>query len=161
MNLKKLTLGALTAAFLIAGCSAYTDASLPKDAKKLANGDIQEPTSSIQVKPTFLEKSGPKIQTAYAVAAENIEILKSIPCYCGCREDGHKNNAECFINTVKEDGTVVWDDHGTRCDTCMTIATEAAELKKQNKSLQEIRDIIDTKYKTSFHEPTDTPMPHH
>src|SRR5829696_7942479 len=32
----------------------------------------------------------------YAFAGRNAEVLGYIPCYCGCRSQGHKNNHDCY-----------------------------------------------------------------
>ncbi|MCX7569841.1 hypothetical protein OS242_07680 [Tumebacillus sp. DT12] len=127
---------------------------------RLQNGDIQEITSSVDQLPTFLDKANQKIKFAYVKAAQNNELLQSMPCYCGCGVSaGHKDNMNCFIKEVKGDGTVVWDDHGTRCDTCMDIAVEASEMKEKGKTVKEIRTYIDNKYKEGYAKPTPTPMP--
>lgn len=127
---------------------------------RLENGDIQEITASKDVLPTFLDKADQQIKFAYIKAAQNNELLQSMPCYCGCGVSaGHDHNMHCFIKEVKEDGTVVWDDHGTRCDTCMNIAVESAALKEQGKTTKEIRTYIDNKYKEGYAKPTPTPMP--
>jgi len=147
----------LSAAFLT-GC---TETALMDNQKKLPNGDLQETTASLTEIPSFLKTTTASIKTAYDVASQNLDILQQIPCYCGCKEDGHKNNAQCFINRTESDGRIVWDDHGKRCETCMTIAVTAADLKKQGKTPLEIRKAIDDKYSKAFHKPTDTPMPHH
>ena len=127
---------------------------------QLANGDIQETTASIDVLPTFLDNANQKIKLAYATAAKNNDLLQSIPCYCGCGVSaGHLHNAHCFIKEVKQDGSVVWDDHGTRCDTCMGIAIESAQMKDKGKTTKEIRLYIDQKYREGYAKPTPTPMP--
>jgi Protein of unknown function with PCYCGC motif len=127
---------------------------------KLPNGDIQEVTTSTDILPSFLNGKDPRIILAYQTAAKNNDLLQWIPCYCGCGDEaGHINNGNCFINEVKEDGSVVWDDHGTRCGTCMEIAVVSSKLKEEGKTDKEIRDIIDNHYKADYAPPTPTPMP--
>ncbi|WP_168928306.1 PCYCGC domain-containing protein [Paenibacillus ginsengarvi] len=129
-------------------------------AHRTATGDIQEKTASIQTLPSFLDKQREEIRTAYRLAAQSAELLRSIPCYCGCGESaGHKSNENCFIQEIKSDGSVVWDDHGTRCGVCMQIAVTSYQLKEQGKSAKEIRQIIDATYKSGYAKPTPTPMP--
>jgi len=40
-------------------------------------------------------------------------VLDYVPCYCGCRNHGDKNNRDCFINAVRPDGKIVYDFHGS------------------------------------------------
>ena len=83
-----------------------------------------------------------------------------MPCYCGCGESaGHKSNLNCFIQEKREDGSIVWDDHGTRCLVCLEIAVQSAQLHKEGKSLKEIRQFIDDTYKEGYAKPTPTDMP--
>ena len=59
--------------------------------------------------PEYFRKAPPNVREAYRFAIANREILRQIPCYCGCGSDGHKNNADCYIKDVKPDGTVDFD----------------------------------------------------
>lgn len=128
--------------------------------KQAANGDLQETTASIDKLPSFLDKTAAEVVTGYKTAASVADLLSSIPCYCGCGDSaGHKSNLNCFISEVKPDGSVVWDDHGTRCGVCLETAEATAELKKQGKSIKEIRSIIDEHYKEGYAPPTPTPLP--
>jgi hypothetical protein len=58
---------------------------------------------------------GPVDQTraVYQFAAEHPEILKYVPCYCGCESSGHPHNESCFVKRRDTQGNVVeWDTHG-------------------------------------------------
>ncbi len=130
----------------------------------LSNGDIQETTASIDILPSFLDGKGQLLQQSYRIAADHADVLEWIPCYCGCGTlTEHTNNYNCFIKEVKLDGSVVWDDHGTRCMVCIQTAMNSAQLHQQGMSLLEIRNYIDDTYKEGFPEPTPTAMPssHH
>lgn len=152
------------------GCSTLSSSQpLPSTAHKQslkANqtqdkyGEIEETTASLNQLPSFLDQAAPKIKLAYQAAAQNEDLLRYIPCYCGCGiSEGHKNNLDCFIKGKTADGKIIWIDHSVRCDTCMNIALEAAEMKKQGKSPTQIRQAIDNKYKEGYAKPTPTPMP--
>ncbi|MFJ7949900.1 PCYCGC motif-containing (lipo)protein [Lysinibacillus sp. NPDC096418] len=125
-----------------------------------AVGDIQEETASADVLPSFLDGQNENIRLVYQIAGHSTEILEWIPCYCGCGESaGHKSNLNCFIQEKREDGSIVWDDHGTRCLACLEIALQSAQMHKDGKSLKEIRNAIDEAYKEGYAEPTPTKMP--
>ncbi|WP_336788499.1 PCYCGC motif-containing (lipo)protein [Paenibacillus sp. MMO-177] len=149
------------AILILSGCSKNTnDNQNHSNVLHAENGDLQEKTVSLTKMPNFLDGLSPVIQTAYSVAASVSEELPYIPCYCGCGESaGHKSNLNCFINKINDDGSVVWDDHGTRCGVCMETAMTTAEMKKAGKSLSEIRQTIDTMYKEGYANPTRTPFP--
>jgi hypothetical protein len=126
----------------------------------LANGDLQEETASVDVLPSFLDQQSEDLKLVYKAAGQATEILKWMPCYCGCAESAdHKSNLNCFIKEVKKDGTVVWDDHGTRCIVCVEIAIKSIEQAQKGATLKEIREQIDHDYKEGYSQPTPTPMP--
>src|SRR5215831_10522366 len=47
--------------------------------------------------PEGLRYASDEIREAYRFAAANRDILRYIPCYCGCGEQGHTNNASCYV----------------------------------------------------------------
>ncbi|MGN7471456.1 PCYCGC domain-containing protein [Brevibacillus sp. SAFN-007a] len=156
-----LAISFITAA-LLAGCGSNDQAGQDhaNHAQHAQNGDLQEMTASVDQLPKFLDNQDPVIIESYKIAGANRELLKSIPCYCGCGESaGHLHNGNCFIKEEKPDGSIVWDDHGTRCGVCMEIAVISSKLKQAGKSTKEIRDYIDNTYKEDYAKPTPTPMP--
>lgn len=125
-----------------------------------ASGDIQEETASSAILPSFLNNKSEDIRLVYQIAGQSTEVLEWMPCYCGCGESaGHKSNLNCFIEEKREDGTIVWDDHGTRCLVCLEIAVQSAKMHKDGMSLKEIRQTIDNTYKEGYAKPTPTDMP--
>lgn len=130
-------------------------------AEHLPNGDLQEVTASADILPAFLDDKPEDMRMIYKLAGQATDILEYMPCYCGCGESaGHENNMNCFLDEVREDGSVVWDDHGTRCLVCLEIAVKSVQMKQEGKSLKEVRDAIDTEYGNgNYTTPTDTPMP--
>lgn len=128
--------------------------------KQLPNGDLQEVTESAAVLPKFLDDKSEDMRLVYQVAATASDVLSYMPCYCGCAESAnHGSNLNCFVDEIREDGSVVWDDHGTRCLVCLEIAVQSVQMKQDGKSMTEIRTFIDEQYKEGYAEPTDTPMP--
>jgi hypothetical protein len=124
------------------------------------NGDLQETTSSVELLPSFLEGQSATIRKAYETAVTVKGLLPYIPCYCGCGASaGHQSNLNCFIREIKSDGTVVWDDHATRCGVCIETTFLTKQLNDQKVSLKDIRAYIDTKYAVGYAKPTNTPFP--
>ncbi|HEU4965444.1 MAG TPA: PCYCGC motif-containing (lipo)protein [Bacilli bacterium] len=122
--------------------------------------DMEETTASLDVLPKFLAKLDPSVKEAYVAAAKAHDVMRWIPCYCGCGiSEAHRSNLDCFIKTINKDGTVVWSDHGTRCTTCQNIAKITAKLQDEGKSATAIRQEIDKQFKEGYAEPTKTPRP--
>jgi len=159
IKVRKLSLLVLICSMLVlAACGSKPETHASQ--KHAANGDLQETTVNVSTLPSFLDNKPDILRQAYEIAAENAELLEWIPCYCGCgRSAGHKNNKNCFVKEIQGDGSVVWDDHGTRCNVCVETAVISAKLKAEGKSDLEIRQLIDEKYKTGYAKPTDTKMP--
>ncbi|WP_268842857.1 PCYCGC motif-containing (lipo)protein (plasmid) [Priestia megaterium] len=161
----------LVVSFISVACSNTNEEKVSKETtsqtkkdheqhSEVASGDIREETTSNGVLPEFLKDKSEDMQVIYADAAQNKELLENIPCYCGCGESaGHKNNYDCFIYKNKEDGKVVWDDHGTKCGVCLEIAAQSVSDLKSGKSIKQIRQSIDEKYKSGYAKPTPTPTP--
>jgi bacterioferritin-associated ferredoxin len=121
------------------------------------SGDIRETTKSIDHLPTFLNNFEEDMAVLYQQAAKHKDLLEHIPCYCGCGEAaGHKNNYDCFVYETRKNGSVVWDDHATKCGVCLEIAKESIAEYDKGKSIKEIRQMIDEKYKEGYAEPTPT-----
>jgi hypothetical protein len=147
----------LSIAFVVSACGSNKEQAHQGHSM---NGDLQEKTTSASVLPTFLKSQPEQIRLVYEAAGKATDILKWIPCYCGCGESaGHTSNQNCFVKQVNGDGSVVWDDHGTRCGVCLQIAAESIKMKQEGKSLKEIRAFIDKTYEKGYAKPTDTPMP--
>jgi len=157
----KYMMSLIAAALILAGCGGQqNNQNHDGHTHARVNGDIQETTASIRELPTFLDGLHDNIAQVYALAGEHAELLDYMPCYCGCGGSaGHRSNKNCFIHTIEEDGTVVWDDHGTRCAVCMEIVVLSAKMKAEGKSALEIRQYMDETYKEGYAPPTPTPMP--
>lgn len=152
--------GMMVLLFLILILSACGSNHEQSHQEHSSNGDLLEKTASAEVLPSFLKGQQKEIRMIYQAAGKSTELLQWIPCYCGCGESaGHKSNMNCFVKKINQDGSVIWDDHGTRCGVCLQIADESIKMKQEGKSIKEIRHYIDEKYKEGYAKPTKTPMP--
>lgn len=89
-------------------------------------------------------KSAPvTVQQAYQFAVANPDVLKQIPCYCGCGSMGHTSNYACYVEKVGPNGKVTFDDHALGCSICVDITQDVMRMLKEKKSIQEIRTTID------------------
>src|SRR5262245_38010647 len=39
----------------------------------------------------------PVVQQVYEFAARHPEVLRYVPCFCGCERGGHTGNHDCFV----------------------------------------------------------------
>jgi hypothetical protein len=58
--------------------------------------------------PANIRQAPPNVRDAYRFAIANRDILRQIPCYCGCGAE-HQSNAECYIKEVKPNGEIIFD----------------------------------------------------
>ena len=94
------------------------------------------------------------------MVGKDTELLKWIPCYCGCDENSdHKSNKDCFIREIKEIGEVTWESHAMNHAACVDIAFQSILMKQNGASTLEIREYIDKQYKKEGINATPTPMP--
>jgi len=165
MNRRSWLAGMIGASLLVlsacSGGNAENAAAGNHMQHRLSNGDIQETTAPVSALPEFLGGQPAPVRQVYQLAAQNTDLLQGIPCYCGCGDSaGHTSNMNCFVHEKKKDGSVVWDDHGTRCMVCMEIAVQAVKMKQDGKTPGEIRQAIDENYgKGGYAKPTPTPKP--
>lgn len=157
---KLFLLGLISILFIVSACGKEETNNHEEHAAHSESGDLREQTASVDVLPKFLDSQSEDMRLVYQAAGKAADILQWIPCYCGCGESvGHKSNKNCFIYEIKEDGSVIWDDHGTRCGVCLKIAAQTVQMKQEGKTDLEIRQFIDDTYKSGYAKPTDTDMP--
>ena len=90
----------------------------------------------------------------WAKTAEGKALLEQMPCYCGCKFEGHKHTAHCFWNDKGN-----FDKHGITCSVCFDIAKKTKEMHEQGKDICTIRKEVDKFYEPNKHLGTETPMP--
>jgi hypothetical protein len=52
------------------------------------------------------------VRAVYEFAARHPEVLRYVPCFCGCEQRGHDHNEDCFVSSRDAQGRVTWDVHG-------------------------------------------------
>ena len=63
--------------------------------------------------PDFVLRAPLPVQEVYAYALEHPEVLRYMPCYCGCVSAGHMSNLDCFIDQRLAEGSVKYDPMGS------------------------------------------------
>ena len=99
------------------------------------------------------------LRRVYEFAANHENIVRYVPCFCGCETVKHQSVESCFIKARTPDGRVTWSRHGASCGLCVDVVEAARELHTQGHSVQEIRRlVVERFYKTRI---TPTPaVPH-
>jgi hypothetical protein len=52
------------------------------------------------------------VSAVYEFAARRPDVLRYVPCFCGCERNGHTHNEDCFVAGREPDGKPRWDAHG-------------------------------------------------
>jgi Protein of unknown function with PCYCGC motif len=53
-----------------------------------------------------------EVRAVYRFAALHPEVMRYVPCFCGCERNGHQDNEDCFVKARAADGSVTWEPHG-------------------------------------------------
>ncbi|MBW3631570.1 MAG: PCYCGC domain-containing protein [Chloroflexi bacterium] len=94
--------GALAASGLaLVGCSSGVGQSSADDALLAWPAEDRWPEQ--------FYKASARIQETYRYAVANQDLLQWMPCFCGCGEWGHKSNAGCYVQEMRNDGSVLLD----------------------------------------------------
>ena len=101
---------------------------------------------SMDQMPAEVQSAPVSVQTAYQFAAANPDVMKEIPCYCGCVNIGHTSNYDCYVSGVDASGVITFDNHALGCSICVDITQDAMRLLREGKSVPEIRAYVDTTY---------------
>ncbi|GAA0315407.1 PCYCGC domain-containing protein [Bacillus carboniphilus] len=148
---KRLFLILLVGMLWLSGCASKSINQMDTEQNEQENHesipDTQEKTAAINELPSFLEGQTERTINIYAGVAKFPDLVQLVPCYCGCMETlGHQSNLNCFIQRINQDGTVVWTDHATRCETCLDIAATTIYEMNNGKTIKDVREIINQKY---------------
>ncbi len=96
--------------------------------------------------PAEVQSAPATVQQAYQFAAANPDVMKNIPCYCGCGNIGHTSNYSCYVSNVDNKGKFTFDHHALGCSICVDITQDVMRLLREGKSPQEARAYVDATY---------------
>ena len=123
---------------LLTGCGGTAStATSPEHDLKMA--PMSQMSAEVKTAPVVT-------QQAYQFAVANPEVMKHIPCYCGCGAMGHTSNYSCYVQGVDASGNVKFDSHAIGCSICVDITQDVMRLSKQGKSPQDIKAYVDKTY---------------
>lgn len=96
--------------------------------------------------PAEVQSAPVAVRQAYQFAVANPDVMKQIPCYCGCGAMGHTSNYSCYVADVAASGAITFDPHATGCSICVDITQDTMRLLKEGKSPPEIKTYVDQTY---------------
>ena len=96
--------------------------------------------------PQEIQTAPASVRQSYQFAVANPEILKEIPCYCGCGAMGHTSNYACYIQDDSTQNNLVFDGHALGCSICVDITIDVMDMLDKGHSLDEIQAEIDAVY---------------
>lgn len=111
-----------------------------------SSDDVHLAMSPLEQMPLEVQSAPVTVREAYQFAAANPDVMKAIPCYCGCGGIGHTSNYDCYVSSVDAQGNITFDNHALGCSICVDITQDAMRLLKEGKSTPEIRAYIDAAY---------------
>ncbi len=132
-----MTLAVLLSTLVLSACNSATLGATTGRAAKIA--PVSQLSPAAQEAPT-------RVREAYQFAVANPDLMKQIPCYCGCGTMGHTSNYACYVKEAKPDGSVNFDDHALGCSLCVDITQDARRMLDVGKSAQDIRAAIVANY---------------
>ena len=111
------------------------------------------------LRPDYVTAAAPEVKTLYEFQITHGELMRYMPCFCGCGQSGHKSNRDCFIKSVRQDGRVEFETMAPTCDICLGVTRQTMRMLDQGKRPREIRAAIDRKYADKIDMSTPTPYP--
>ena len=127
-----LFLLAVSSLIALPACSTQTSGSLHM-------ATLDQMPAEVQAEPVV-------VQEAYRFAAANPDVMRHIPCYCGCGPIGHTSVYSCHVSRVDVQGRITFDTHSMGCSICVDITQDTMRLLRKGKSIQEIKAYVDTNY---------------
>lgn len=96
--------------------------------------------------PAAVQSAPTAVREAYQFAAANADLMREIPCYCGCVNIGHTSNFSCYVSGGGDSGLVTFDEHALNCSTCVDITQDAMRMLKEGRTSAEIKAYVDATY---------------
>ncbi|HMR99341.1 MAG: PCYCGC motif-containing (lipo)protein [Anaerolineales bacterium] len=96
--------------------------------------------------PMEVQSAPVAVQEAYQFNTANPDIMKNIPCYCGCGDIGHTSNYDCYVSNIDDKNNITFDNHALGCSICVDITQDVMRMLRDGKSPQDARAYIDATY---------------
>jgi hypothetical protein len=117
-------------------------ASMPGMSADVPPADASEAWAT---RPAFVRVAA-DTEEAYAFAMYHPQIVKWMPCYCGCAAMDHRSNLDCYLKPGQPGAKTVFEEHASYCDICVQITLKTKQLYAEGRSLREIRQAVDQQF---------------
>ncbi len=97
-------------------------------------------------RPAFVRNADGRTQEAYRYALERPDVVKWMPCYCGCVGLDHRSNLDCFVQPRTQGSPIALEEHGAYCGVCVDTALMAKQMLSEGKTLLQIRLAVDREF---------------
>lgn len=108
--------------------------------------DVHLNMASMDLMPVEVHSASMTVQEAYQFNVANPDVMKNIPCYCGCGNVGHTSNYDCYVSAVDDKGNLTFDSHALGCSICVDITQDVMRLLREGKNPQDARAYVDATY---------------
>ncbi|HEY5729763.1 MAG TPA: PCYCGC motif-containing (lipo)protein [Anaerolineales bacterium] len=129
---------------LISMIALLTLTALPACSTQSTSSDLH--MMPMDQMPAEVQMAPVTVQTAYQFNAANPDIMKNIPCYCGCGNISHTSNYDCYVSNVDGSGAITFDNHALGCSICVDITQDVMRMLRDRKSPQDARAYVDATY---------------
>jgi hypothetical protein len=100
----------------VSSAAAPAQQATPSSAPVADTADVNGMPAGLPPLPTVPFPAAlpmPVVRAVYTFAAEHPEVLRKVPCFCGCESRGHRHNDDCFVAGRDAAGRVTaWEPHG-------------------------------------------------
>lgn len=136
--MKRLFITGFIVLSVLVGCQAQ-----PEQVEE----DVYEETASSANLPSFLEYYPDNIGNLYKGIPDFRDVLEQLPSFGVNGEASEYDHLyQAFVYEHQDDGSVIWNDHGARCNACIDSAAYSIEAWQNGKSVDEIREMIVNQY---------------
>ena len=59
--------------------------------------------------PDYVTDAEPEVKRLYEFQITHGDLMRYMPCFCGCKDGGHRSNRDCYVRAVRPDGSVILD----------------------------------------------------
>jgi hypothetical protein len=126
--------------------SVTSGAEMPGAASHDPGTDAAAVETAWAARPDYVRGADARVQEAYRYALERPDVIRWMPCYCGCASMQHRSNLDCFLRARMTAGAVAFEQHASFCDVCVQTALLAKQRIGEGRSLAEIRAEVDATF---------------
>ena len=126
--------------------SVASATEMPSAASHDPGTDAAAVETAWAARPDYVRGADARVQEAYRYALERPDVIRWMPCYCGCASMQHRTNLDCFMRARMTAGAVAFEQHASFCDVCVQTALLAKQRIGEGRSLAEIRAEVDATF---------------